>query len=284
MGSGYPHWLVKRLPASSRSAVQGVLHDLRIATVCREARCPNRAECYASGTATFLIMGTVCTRNCRFCAVEKGKPRPLDPDEPHRVAEAARRMGLKFVVVTSVTRDDLPDCGAAHFAAVAQAVKEAGLKIEVLVPDFAGDARAVEKVVAAGPDVFNHNVETVPRLYETVRPMADYSRSLSVLRRASEHGALTKSGLMVGLGETEAEVLAVLVDLHTAGVAIVSIGQYLRPAASPLEIKEFIPPEIFDRYAEAARQMGFKAIASGPYVRSSYHAALLADDALRTKM
>jgi lipoic acid synthetase len=282
MGGGFPRWLVKRLPACSQSAVPDVLHDLHLATVCREAHCPNRAECYAAGTATFLVMGTVCTRNCRFCAVEKGKPRPIDPDEPRRVAEAARRMGLRFVVVTSVTRDDLPDGGAGHFAEVVRAVKGIGAKVEVLVPDFRGDERAVQQVLAAGPDVFNHNVETVPRLYGEVRPMADYARSLSVLRCASEHGALAKSGFMVGLGETQDEVLAVLADLRAAGVAIVSIGQYLKPGGSNLRIEEFVRPEVFDEYAAAARRLGFRAVASGPFVRSSYRAGLLADEALRT--
>jgi len=273
----FPPWLVKRLPVHPESAVPEILSGLKLATVCSEARCPNRAECYAQGTATFLIMGTVCTRNCRFCAVSKGSPAPLDPDEPDRVAEAAKQMGLKYIVVTSVTRDDLPDGGAAHFARTVQAVKSAtGADVEVLVPDFRGDTASVYTVLASHPAVFNHNVETIPRLYPDVRPMADYGRSLLVLRHAARTGAATKSGLMVGFGETEDEVLAVLSDLRDAGVQYVTIGQYLAPSGAQLPVAEFVQPEIFEKYARAAEKTGFSGVASSPFVRSSYHAASLA--------
>jgi lipoic acid synthetase len=277
-----PGWMRRPLAAPGRSAeVSGLLDELGLNTVCRSAKCPNRGECFAAGTATFMVLGTECTRNCRFCAVESARPAPPDPGEPARVAEAAERMGLRHVVLTMVTRDDLPDGGAAHVASTIAALRERvpASTVEVLVSDFGGDATAIDAVAAAAPDVFNHNVETVPRLYATVRPQADYARSLRVLARAkrASPGIPTKSGLMVGLGEKPEEVEGVLRDLRAAAVDIVTIGQYLRPSAKHLEVTEFVAPEVFERYAEAARMLGFGGVASAPFVRSSYHAGELAE-------
>lgn len=267
----------KRVPLHVPTCVSDTLSDLGLRTVCRSARCPNRLECYASGTATFLLMGDICTRNCRFCAIGGGTPVPLDEDEPLRVAEAVCRMKLNYVVITSVTRDDLPDGGSAHFARTVSAIRDAaGAGVEVLVPDFQGRTACVDTVLHARPVVFNHNVETIPRLYENVRPMADYSRSLSVLEHAAKKGALVKSGLMVGLGEKEEEVLALLSDLRDAGVSLITIGQYLSPAGSPLPVAEFVEPATFDYYRKEAERLGFGGAAAGPFVRSSYKAALLA--------
>jgi lipoic acid synthetase len=276
-----PGWMRRPLSAPGRSAeVSGLLDELGLNTVCRSAKCPNRGECYASGTATFMVLGTECTRNCRFCAVEPASPSAVDAGEPARVAEAAERMALRHVVVTMVTRDDLPDGGAAHVVATIAALRGRvpAATVEVLVSDFGGDEAAIDAVALARPDVFNHNVETVPRLYATVRPQADYARSLRVLARAkaAAPGLPTKSGLMVGLGETPEEVEAVMRDLREAGVDIVTIGQYLRPSAKHLEVAEFVAPEVFERYAAAARALGFTGVASAPFVRSSYHAADLA--------
>lgn len=273
--------MLRPLAAPGRSAeVSRLLDELGLNTVCRSAKCPNRGECYASGTATFMVLGTECTRNCRFCAVEPARPAPPDAGEPRHVAEAAARMGLRHVVVTMVTRDDLPDGGAAHVVATIAALRELvpGSTVEVLVSDFGGDEAATDAVAGARPDVFNHNVETVPRLYPTVRPQADYERSLHVLARAkaAAPGLPTKSGLMVGLGETPKEVEDVLRDLRGASVDLVTIGQYLRPSAKHLEITEFVAPEVFERYAAAARALGFGGVASAPFVRSSYHAGELA--------
>lgn len=278
--AGRPHWLVKRLPAHAESPVPGLLDDLKLATVCRSAKCPNLAECYGRKTATFMVLGTRCTRGCGFCAVGHGEPAPVDPDEPARVAEAARRLGLGYVVVTSVTRDDLPDGGAAHFAATVRAIHGNDARAEVLVPDFAGDVDAVRTVCEAGPEVFGHNIETVPRLYPAVRPGADYARSLSVLEAAARFGeagandspTMTKSGLMLGLGETCEEVEAVMLDLRAAGVAALTLGQYLRPGPSRVPVAEYVEPGRFDEYARLARELGFAAVAAGPFVRSSYRA------------
>ena len=271
------------LAAPGRSAeVSGLLDELGLNTVCRSAKCPNRGECYASGTATFMVLGTECTRNCRFCAVDTARPLPADAGEPARLAEAAERMGLRHVVVTMVTRDDLPDGGSGHMAATIAALRQRlpGVRVEVLVSDFGGDEAAIDIVALALPDVFNHNVETVPRLYPTVRPQADYARSLRVLERAKETAPATptKSGLMVGLGETPDEVEAVLRDLRASGVDIVTIGQYLRPSAAHIEVTEFVAPAVFERYGAAARALGFSGVASAPFVRSSYHAAELAGE------
>lgn len=278
-----PAWMRRPLAAPGRSSeVSAMLDELHLNTVCSSAKCPNRGECFASGTATFMVLGTACTRNCRFCAVDTVRPEPPDPGEPARVAEAAGRMGLKHVVVTMVTRDDLPDGGASHVVATIAALRELpGLRVEVLVSDFQGDESAIDAVALARPDVFNHNIETVPRLYPEVRPQADYAGSLAVLARAraTAPDVPTKSGLMVGLGETEDEVEAVLADLRGVGVDIVTLGQYLRPSAAHLPVTEFIAPEVFERYAEAARALGFAAVASAPFVRSSYHAGEVADRA-----
>jgi len=257
--------------------------ELRLNTVCQSAKCPNRGECFSSGTATFLIMGDACTRACRFCAVETRVPEPLDPDEPRRLAEAALRMGLTHVVVTTVTRDDVADGGAAHFVEVIRALRETvpDATVEVLTSDFAGRFESVDAVAAARPDVFNHNLETVPRLYAEVRPGADYERSLDVLARVRETqpDLPTKSGLMLGLGETEEEVLGVVEDLLGHGVALLTLGQYLRPSAAHLAVAEFVEPEVFSRLGKAARQMGFLSVSSAPFVRSSYHAGEMAHEA-----
>jgi lipoic acid synthetase len=281
----FPPWLRKRIPTGEEAArVRGMLAELGLATVCAGARCPNLPECYARGTATFLILGAACTRSCRFCAIEKAAPGPPRDDEPHAVAEACARLALKHVVITSVTRDDLADGGAGHFARTIRAVRERLPKtiIEVLTPDFQGRTDAIDAVLDARPDVFNHNVETVPRLYPTVRPEADYRRSLDVLAHAKLAGArhaaplqqaiYTKSGLMVGLGETADEVRAVLGDLRAAGCDILTIGQYLAPSAAHLAVARFVAPAEFAAWEAEARALGFAAVASGPFVRSSYQA------------
>jgi len=278
-----PPWLSKRLPPSEALApVREALARLRLATVCREAHCPNAGECFARGTATFMILGRTCTRNCTFCAVCSGEPEPLEPEEPERVARAVAELGLRHAVITSVTRDDLPDGGSGHFARTIRAVREGcQASIEVLVPDFGGRRENVAKVTGARPDVFNHNVETVPRLYPEVRPMADYRRSLAVLEQAAEAGLVTKSGMMLGLGEREEEVMATMEDLRRAGCRALTLGQYLRPSPRHHPVVEFVPPERFERWGRVARQMGFEGVASGPFVRSSYKAGQMARDLLR---
>jgi lipoyl synthase len=276
----HPPWLVKRLPAGGEprcAQVGALLDDLRINTVCRAANCPNLGECFASGTATFLIMGPSCTRRCTFCSVAKAATAELDADEPRRVAEAAGRLGLGHVVVTSVTRDDLPDGGAAHFAATVRALRAAlpGSNVELLVPDFAGDEAALATVMAELPEVLNHNIETVPRLYPQVRPEADYARSLELLRAAKRMSprAVTKSGLMVGLGERPEEVREVLRDLAAAGVGAVTVGQYLAPTERHQPVAEYVRPEQFEEYAREAHALGIAGAACGPWIRSSYGAA-----------
>lgn len=271
-----PEWITARHEHRELSAVKKHLRAHGVATVCEEARCPNKGECFKRPTATFMILGTRCTRRCGFCSVTPGDPMPLDPAEPVKVAEAAREMGLKYVVVTSVTRDDLPDGGAGHFAATIRAIRDAlpGARVEVLTPDFQGDTRAVDIVLSAAPDVFNHNVETVPSLYGRVRPRAIYRRSLDVLRHAKENsgGALTKSGLMLGLGEGMDEVRAVLMDLRAAGCDMLTVGQYLRPSRHGLPVVEYVRPEVFEALGDEARGMGFRFVASSPLVRSSMNA------------
>ena len=277
-----PAWLRRRLPSGpDYESVRTLLKESRLHTVCQEARCPNQWECFSSKTATFLIMGPACTRNCRFCAVAHGPVHPLDPREPLRVAETARQLGLTYVVVTSVTRDDLSDGGARHFAetirAIGKLMPEAG--IEVLVPDFQGQniknwPDALKIVLDAGPDVLNHNMETVPRLYPMVRPEAVYARSLSLIHHAgvANPQIQTKSGLMLGMGEAPDEVRRTLKDLRHAGCRILTLGQYLRPSLSQLPVERFIPPDEFDAWKIEALAMGFSQVASGPFVRSSYHA------------
>ena len=272
-----PEWLRKRLPVGAAvQAMEGNLENNRLHTICQEACCPNQGECFSKGVATFLIMGNVCTRNCRFCAVESGTPSALDVNEPMRLADEVKRLGLRFVVVTSVTRDDLPDGGAGHFARVIEVMRREcpGVGIEVLIPDFQGSRPALKAVVDAAPEVLNHNVETVPRLYASVRPQAAYSRSIEVLREAKalDPSLTTKSGLMVGLGETREEVLKVMVDLRSASCDVITIGQYLSPSACHHPVVEYVRPEIFEKYHRDAMRLGFRDAASGPFVRSSYMA------------
>lgn len=279
-----PAWLKRPLATPGQAtAVSGLLGELRLNTVCQSAKCPNRGECFSSGTATFLIMGDACTRGCRFCAVDTRTPEPLDADEPRRVALAAQRMNLKHVVVTTVTRDDVADGGAAHFVAVIESLRLAlpDSSVEVLTSDFAGRLESVDTVAAAYPDVFNHNLETVPALYAHVRPGADYERSLRVLARVHETqpGIPTKSGLMLGLGETEEQVVEVMHDLREAGVTMLTLGQYLRPGPEHLPVAEFVAPEVFSRLADEAKLLGFDSVASAPFVRSSYHADQMAAEA-----
>lgn len=270
-----PDWLKVRVSSEELEKMQNFLHDMSLNTVCQSADCPNIGECFANKTATFMIMGNVCTRGCRFCAVEKGHPLPLDEDEPRRVAEATRKLGLRHVVVTCVTRDDIPDGGAQHFAnTIYELHKIPGLTVEVLVSDFLGNEESIRTVVRAKPDVINHNIETVPRLYPKVRPRADYQRSLNLLKKAKEmdDNIATKSGIMVGLGELEDEVIEVMQDLRDINCDMMTIGQYLKPTEKHLEVEEYVTPEQFEKYKEIGYQMGFKYIASGPLVRSSYHA------------
>jgi lipoic acid synthetase len=272
-----PEWIrEKRLRLADLHEVKRVMREGSLHTVCEEARCPNRGECFARGTATFLLLGDVCTRACGFCDIANGRPRPVDPLEPYRVAAAARRMNLKFVVVTSVDRDDLPDGGASHFAETIGELRRLSPVpgIEVLTPDFRGRLDSVATVVEARPDVFNHNVETVPRLYPRARRGSKIDRSLAVLAEAKRLDPLmtTKSGLMLGLGETREEVLELLARLRASHVDIVTIGQYLRPSRENLPVEEYVHPDVFERYREAGEHMGFRHVFSGPFVRSSYRA------------
>jgi lipoic acid synthetase len=273
-----PNWLKKRITINDQQKqVYEILKGLHLNTVCQSALCPNIAECFAKGTATFMILGNVCTRNCRFCAVESGEPLPVDDEEPKRLAIASRELKLKHVVITSVTRDDLPDGGAGHFArTVNELHKELPeTTIEVLTPDFKGDENALAIVVESKPDIFNHNVETVPRLYPQVRPMADYGRSLHVLRKAKNFDPLmhTKSGIMLGLSETKSEISEVMKDLIEAGCDILTVGQYLSPSKSHIKVHEYIHPEVFENIKREAKELGFAYVASGPFVRSSFNAA-----------
>ena len=272
-----PPWLTKRVSGSvGGTEVAGILAELGLATVCTGAHCPNQAECYACGTATFMILGEHCSRNCGFCAVPPGAAGPPRAEEPDAVAEACVRMGLRHVVITSVTRDDLPDGGAGHFARTIRAVRDRTPEtiVEVLTPDFQGIAGDIDTVLDAAPDVFNHNVETVPRLYPAVRSQADYQRSLDVLARAAagERDVHVKSGLMVGLGERDDEVRAVMVDLRAAGCDLLTIGQYLAPSPAHVPVARFVEPAEFDAWRVEGERMGFAAVASGPFVRSSYRA------------
>jgi len=272
-----PEWLRLKLPTSNTFAqTRNLLEDLRLHTVCESAKCPNHWECWSKGTATFMIAGDRCTRACRFCAVTTAKPLPLESDEPERVAEATRRMKLRHVVITAVARDDLPDGGAEHFRRTIEAVRalNPGIVVEVLVPDFNDDNGAIETVLQAMPEIFNHNLETVRRLTPAVRSRATYDRSLSVLRKVKERtsGMYTKSGLMLGLGETEDELFTAMQDLRDADCDILTLGQYLQPTLKHLPVVEFIPPQKFEEYGRRARDLGFAHVASGPMVRSSYHA------------
>lgn len=272
-----PSWLKKRLSINvKQDEVSSVLKELRLNTVCESALCPNIAECFAKGTATFMILGNVCTRNCYFCAVPKGEPVEVDEGEPLRIACATKKLRLRHVVITSVTRDDLPDGGSEQFAKTIYALRSEmpEVTIEVLTPDFMGDVSAISKVVSEGPDVFNHNVETVPRLYTAIRPMANYRRSLDVLKKVKELNPhiYTKSGMMLGLGETRTEVSEVIHDLKEAGCDILTIGQYLSPTKDHFPVKEYVHPETFFEIAEEAKKIGFKFVASSPFIRSSFNA------------
>jgi lipoic acid synthetase len=275
--TGKPAWLRRKLPSGpAYEQIREMIDKGQLHTVCQEAGCPNQFECFSAHTATFLILGATCTRDCRFCNIAGGRPGPVDADEPRRVAEAAARMGLRYVVVTSVTRDDLQDGGAGHFAATIEALREniPGVRVEVLIPDLQGDLSALRTVLAARPDVLNHNMETVRRLYADVRPQADYDRSLELLARVKEIGNAipAKSGIMLGLGETEEEVRQVITDIHNTGCRLLTIGQYLQPTPKHLPVVDFIEPEAFDQWRRFALQVGFDKVAAGPFVRSSYHA------------
>jgi lipoic acid synthetase len=272
-----PEWLkIKIRSGEDKTAVEKLLEQLSLHTVCEEANCPNLMECFSRRTATFMILGRFCTRNCTFCNVEKGTPSKVDELEPLHVTEAVRELHLKHVVITSVTRDDLADGGAGQFAAVIRMLKNGapGVVIEVLIPDFQGDPQALTKVISAQPEVINHNVETVPRLYPEVRPIAVYRRSLDLLRnvKRSDPKILTKSGIMVGLGEIEPEVIEVLNDLRSVNCDLLTIGQYLAPSRRHHPVAEYIHPEVFEKYRQIGLGLGFKYIASGPLVRSSYQA------------
>ncbi|MCQ4638271.1 lipoyl synthase [Anaerovorax odorimutans] len=253
-----------------------IMAQLNLNTVCREANCPNMGECYKKKTATFMIMGSQCTRNCRFCNVINGRPQNLDPNEPENLAQAVEKLNLSHVVVTSVTRDDLPDGGAAHFAKVIEAIKRRNpdVTVEVLIPDMKGDPASLDMVIAAKPEVINHNIETVADLYEQVRPEADYRRSLDVLAyvKRTAPDILTKTGIMVGLGETYQQVLQVMDDARDCGCDIFTVGQYLQPSEAHVSLKEYISQETFDAYEKAGYEKGFRYVASGPLVRSSYRA------------
>ena len=273
----HPEWIKVKAPQGEAFfETKRLVRDLGLHTVCDEAHCPNVGECWGHRTATFMLLGEVCTRNCAFCAVAHGRPEAVDPYEPLRVAEAVARLGLRHVVVTSVDRDDLPDGGAGHFARTAEAIKRRvpECAVEVLIPDFRGDSVAVETVAAAPIDVLNHNTETVPRLYKCVRPGAKYERSLELLRHAKRYRPelLTKTGLMLGLGEERDELLAVFADIAATGCNILTLGQYLRPSGSHLPVERYLAPSEFAALRQEALRLGFRHVESGPLVRSSYHA------------
>jgi len=281
--SGYqrkPQWLLKKIERIPETRhVKHLLRDLGLNTVCEEASCPNLSECFSRGTATFMIGGDRCTRRCHYCDVTTGRPNPLDPTEPRRVAEATRRLNLKYVVVTAVARDDVRDGGAAHFAATIRNIRQLvpDVQIEVLIPDFKGQLAALQAVVDAQPDVLNHNIETVRRIFDDVRPQGDYDRSIELLQRIKllAPDMLTKSGFMVGLGETTDEVFATMHDLRTVGVDLVTIGQYLQPTKTHVNVAEYVPVERYTEYRHYGQELGFRATFAGPFVRSSFHAGEL---------
>lgn len=277
-----PAWLKRPLPTGNENFfTHDLLRELKLETVCEQARCPNRPECWSQRTATFMVLGNVCTRPCGFCSVPRGDALPIELDEPERVAEAALRLGLKHVVITSVTRDDLPDGGAEHFYRCIHAVRQrTSAAVEVLTPDFLGDPKAIDRVIEAQPDVFNHNLETVPRLYKKVRGKADYRRSLDLLQRVKERAPAmtTKAGLMLGIGETVAELFDVLADLREIDCNILTLGQYLAPTLKHIPVARFVPPAEFDDIAARARLLAFQQVVAGPFVRSSYHAREMVTD------
>ena len=273
-----PHWLKKRIPpVQDLAKVRSILEAGNLYTVCEEARCPNLGEGFSRGTATFLILGRVCTRNCGFCAVQYGIPFPPNEEESRELVDAVMKMGLRYVVITSVTRDDLPDGGSSQYACTIRGLRalDGDIRVEVLIPDFRGDLSSLRVVLRETPDVLNHNIETIFRLYPEVRPQADYWRSLELLKRAKEGfpHILTKSGFMLGLGETEREVFDLLRDLREVGCDFLTIGQYLQPRSDRYPVVRYIPPEEFEEYKRIGEEMGFKGVASGPFVRSSFHAS-----------
>jgi lipoic acid synthetase len=271
-----PDWLKVKLPTGKRyQDTKDIVSQNNLHTVCESAACPNRGECWNLGTATFMILGNVCTRSCGFCNVQTGKPTELDLDEPRRIAEAVKRMGLEYVVITSVNRDELKDGGAAVWSETIKSIKNLNkaIKVEVLIPDFNGNWTALNMVLAAEPDIVNHNIETVPRLYRQVRPQAKFEQSLQLLKIAKEQGFTTKSGLMIGLGETKQEVTDVLKRWYEVGCSIITIGQYMQPTKDHLPVVKFFEPTEFDYYRDLGKNMGFLTVFSGPLVRSSYHAA-----------
>ncbi len=273
-----PPWLKKRIsPYQDLLKVKTLLEKTGLHTVCEEARCPNLGECFSQGTATFLILGEICTRNCGFCAVQHGNPAPPAEDEPSRIARAVVEMGIRYAVITSVTRDDLPDGGASFFARTIEAIRKEiqGIGVEVLVPDFRGNLSSLNTVLRASPDVLNHNIETIHRLYSIVRPEANYKRSLHLLKESKRcyPQIHTKSGFMLGLGETHQEVIGLMEDLRKAECDLLTIGQYLQPRSDRLPVERYIPPEEFEEYKKIGESLGFKAVASGPFVRSSFHAS-----------
>lgn len=277
----HPDWI--KVKTTGTHKTRKVLRSHGVSTVCEEAKCPNQGKCFSNNTATFMILGDICTRNCSFCAVKSGSPLPIKYDEPDRVADAVLSLGLEYVVITSVTRDDLPDGGAGLFAMTVKALKKRNvdLRVEVLTPDFKGDIEALKTVLDAGPDVFNHNIETVPRLYPVVRPEAVFATSLNILKTAKllYPDVMTKSGIMVGLGENKDEVFSCMRDLMDCGCDLLTIGQYLQPRRENLPVTEYIKPEVFDYYRARGLQVGFRGVASSPLVRSSMNAGEMFSDA-----
>ena len=273
-----PEWLkLSPLEPAILNKMRGLMRDLKLHTVCESAQCPNRTECFAEGTATFMILGDICTRNCTFCAVRCGKPQAPEPQEPEHIVKAIKALGLQYVVITSVTRDDLPDGGSLHFAQTIKAIYSynAETSVEVLIPDFKGSLAALQTVLDARPTVLSHNVETVPRLYADVRPQAKYQRSLQLLKRTKllDSRLLTKSGVMLGLGEARQEVIEVMTDLREAGCDLLTVGQYLQPSLSHHKVVRYVPSEEFEEYQRIGKELGFTSVISGPLVRSSFHAA-----------
>lgn len=272
-----PNWLKRPIgTAGKKVLVEKSLRKGSLHTVCEEAKCPNRGECFSGGTATFLVMGDICTRNCLFCSVKGSTPAPLDREEPKNILEAVKEMNLSYVVLTSVTRDDLSDGGASHIAEIVKTLKTGieKLTVEVLVPDFKGDKKSINIVLESKPDVYNHNIETVRSVFTRIRPQGDYDQSLDVLKFVKDNSTIpVKSGFMVGLGETEEEVATLLEDLNANGVSIVTIGQYLRPSKEQVEVVEYVTPKQFEKYSELAKKIGIKNVFAGPFVRSSYKAA-----------
>ena len=270
-----PEWLKARIPAGENYArLKGIVEHHKLHTVCEEARCPNMGECWNHGTATFMILGEVCTRSCGFCAVKTGKPEGLDADEPYRVAQAVKLLAVRHAVITSVNRDELYDGGAQIFAETIRQVRllNPETRIEVLIPDFRGDEFALDIVLGAFPDILNHNTETVPRLYATVRPQAKYERSIELLDRAKRRGFVTKTGMMLGIGETADEVIGVMKDLRKVNCDVLTLGQYLQPTKDHVPVDRFVHPDEFNKLKDLGHEMGFKHVESGPLVRSSYHA------------